>query len=317
MGFFSSLFSSAKSEELSDQQKNDLKNFDILKYDGIRAIRVGKPDYAVKCFTEALKIKEDFETMKYLGSTYFTMHKPEQALEIWNEMVETEQEQAATLLTRANLLFSLGKNPEAIADCMKIIEIEPDNHLAYFQWAKSERILNQLDSSIDHLSNTIAIKDDFTDGYMLRAEIYLSTQKGNEALADIEKAITLNPEDEIAYLLRGRIYESLGNTDAAFLNYQQASELNPFNEEAYLLSGQLMMRQGKYDEAIELFDEAIEHNELFAKAYAERGKAKEKKGDQEGASADIKKSIELNPDDEEKADVKGHNFDDLYKGNII
>jgi tetratricopeptide (TPR) repeat protein len=108
----------------------------------------------------------------------------------------------------------------------------------------------------------------------------------------------------------------LGDTNAAFLNYQEASELNPFNEEAYLLAGQLMMTQEKYDEAIALFDEAIEHNEKFAKAYIARAHAKHKTDDDKGALADEKKARELNPDEKEKP-AGNHNFDDLYKGNII
>ena len=60
MGLFSSLFFSEKTEE-DQQQKADHKKFDVLKYDGIRAQRFGKTEYALKCFTEALKYKEDFD----------------------------------------------------------------------------------------------------------------------------------------------------------------------------------------------------------------------------------------------------------------
>ncbi len=318
MGFFSSLFSSTKNDDvLDDQQKDELRKFDILKYDGIRAQRVGKPEYAVKCFTEALKIQKDFETMKHLMSTYYMLNKPDQALELLSEMVATGEEPASILLTRASLLHSMLKYQEAIADCMQAIEVDPDSHLVYYQLAKTEYALHDPANSIHHLSTAIDMQDDFTDGYMLRAEIYLSTKDGNNAMADIEKVIELTPENEIAYLLRGRVHELLEDTEAAFADYQQAIELNPFNEDAYLLAGRLMMAQEKYDEAITLFDEAIEHNEQFAKAYAERSLAKDKTGDHEGALTDMEKSHELSTDGKDKPDTKEHNFDDLYKGNII
>ena len=65
MGLFSSLFSSEKKEEIADDnQKDDLKNFEILKFDGIKALNIRKTGYAAKCFNEALKIQEDFETMR-------------------------------------------------------------------------------------------------------------------------------------------------------------------------------------------------------------------------------------------------------------
>jgi tetratricopeptide (TPR) repeat protein len=205
MGFFSSLFSPVKSEE-DNQQKVDRKNFDILKYDGVRAQRMGKTEYAVKCFTEALKIQADFETMKYLMSSCYILNRHDEALEVLNTMVDTGEEPVSTLLTRANILFTMGMNFETAADCMRIIELEPENHLAYFQLAKSERALGELTNAISNLDNTTRLKDDFAEGYALRADINYTLKNGNDALTDVEKVIELTPEDEVAYLLRGRIH---------------------------------------------------------------------------------------------------------------
>ena len=314
MGFFSSLFFSETTEE-DQQQKADQKKFDILKYDGIRAQRLGKTEYAVKCFTEALKYKEDFETMKYLMNACFTLNRSEQALDTLNAMVTTGVEPVNVLLIRANFLFMQGNPSEAVNDCMQAIELEPENYAAYFQLAKMQRVLGEPEKAIANITHIVSIKDDFAEGYALRADLYLSMGKGNDALADIEKVIELMPEDETAYLLRGRIRELQGDADAAFLDYQTASELNPFNEEAYLLTGQLMMTREKYEEAIAFFDEAIEQNENFAKIYAARAFAKRQTGDIEGALADEIISKELSP--EEKENTTEDNFDNLYKGNII
>ena len=71
MGFFKSLFSSnSKPSSEVDENKSEEKNFDILKYDGVRAQRIHKMAYAIRCFEEALNIKEDFETMSFLTATY-------------------------------------------------------------------------------------------------------------------------------------------------------------------------------------------------------------------------------------------------------
>ena len=73
--FFKSFFSGKSETPESEKQKNDQKNFEIFKYDGLRAQRMGRPDYAVKCFIEALAIKEEFETMGYLSQLYIQMKK--------------------------------------------------------------------------------------------------------------------------------------------------------------------------------------------------------------------------------------------------
>ena len=59
MGFFKSFFSGKSDSPANEKQKNEQKNFEIFKYDGMRAQRMGRTDYAIKCFTEALAIQED------------------------------------------------------------------------------------------------------------------------------------------------------------------------------------------------------------------------------------------------------------------
>ena len=315
MGLFSSLFFSSKSEE-DQQQKADRKNFDILKYDGVRAQRMGKLEYAAKCFTEALKIRKDFETMNYLMTVCYMLNRHDEALEALNEMVATGEEPAATLMMRANLFFTMGKYAEAAADCVQVLELKPDHHIACFQLAKSECALGEPAKAIEHLDKATGIKPDFSEGYALRADIHLAMGNGKDALVDVEKLIELTPEEETAFLLRGRCHELLTDAKTALDDYRQAMELNPFNEEACMLAGRLMMSQKNYNEAITLFDEAIENNEKFVNAYVARAYAKRQTGDHEGALADEEKAKELNPGEKDEP-AENHNFDDLYKGNII
>lgn len=46
---------------------------------------MGRPDYAIKCFTEALAIEEDFETMGYLSQLYIPMEKPKKPANFWRK----------------------------------------------------------------------------------------------------------------------------------------------------------------------------------------------------------------------------------------
>ena len=84
--FFKSFFSGKSETPESEKQKNDQKNFEIFKYDGLRAQRMGRPDYAVKCFIEALAIKEEFETMGYLSQLYIQMGETAKARELLEKM---------------------------------------------------------------------------------------------------------------------------------------------------------------------------------------------------------------------------------------
>ena len=314
MGLFSSFFSSAIPEE-DNKQKGNLQNFDLLKYDGIRALRINKPAYAVKCFKEALKIQQDLEIMKYLMTSYNALDMHDEALETLNDMVATGEEQANSLLMRANFLYMNEQYVECAADCEQIIEIEPENFTANFLLAKTEQNTGDLTKAICHLDQAININEDFIEAYTLRADIYLAMERGNDALVDIEKVIALEPEDETAYLLRARTYELLGNKQASLLDYQLVLDLNPFNEDAYMPAGRLLMAAERYDDALALFNEATENIENFAEAYAARAAVKHQIGDHEGALADEETAKSLDIDKFETPD-ENPNFDDLYKGGI-
>ena len=124
--FFTSLFSSSKGEESAeDKVKNESKNFDILKYDGVRAQQSRKLPYAIRCFQEALNIQEDFETRSFLVSAYMATNNMDAALGELNRMHELQPEHVNTLLSRVQVLFLLDRDAEAIPDCQAIIALVP------------------------------------------------------------------------------------------------------------------------------------------------------------------------------------------------
>lgn len=110
------------------------------------------------------------------------------------------------------------------------------------------------------------------------------------AIADLTKAVALKDDFTDTYLVRARVL--LWKTSRLLL---PVLDLNSFNEEAALLLGALLIGQERRDEAIAFFDETIELKPDFAKIYFERGRAKNGKEDKEEAFADLKKLIELNP----------------------
>ncbi|MBR5297064.1 MAG: tetratricopeptide repeat protein [Parabacteroides sp.] len=317
--FFKSLFSSSKEMSEDEMHKSEQKKFDVLKYDGVRALKIGKLAYAIKCLEGALELQEDFEARTYLVTAYTAAHKLEEALLELNKLVELDPDHIQTRLSRVNLLFMLDKEAEVETDCLHVIELDETNHLPWFLMGKAKRVLNNPLGAIADLTKAIALEESFVEAYLARAEVLLGIGQAKEALLDAEKALSLDPEEENSYLLRGRIQEALENWDAAAADYQSTLELNPFSEEAGLLTGRLLITQNRLDEAIHFLDELIELKPELAKAYAERGRAKNLKGDKVGAFDDLKKSIELNPTGDEALRLEGQhsNFDNLYKGGIF
>lgn len=73
------IFIRKSKSDANEQEKQDKKNFDILKYDGIRARNMGKLPYAIKCFEEAVALQEEKETLGLLASAYLQANRTEDA----------------------------------------------------------------------------------------------------------------------------------------------------------------------------------------------------------------------------------------------
>jgi tetratricopeptide (TPR) repeat protein len=316
--FFKSLFSPSTTESADDiQAKAVQKNFDIFKYDGIRAQRMGQVSYAIKCYIEALKIKDDTEVMGMLINAYSSIHETEEALQVAHRLVAFEPENKNVLLTRATLFHLLAREEEALADCLRLVEPETTSPAPWLLLARIKKTMNDLPGAVAGLTQAISLQEDWVDAYLLRAEVFLEENKMEEALQDVEKLLTLAPEEETAYLLRGRIHEKAGRLDEAMDNYTQVIELNPFNEEAILLRSRLLLAGGKYDEAIVSLDEAIEIKPDFAAAYSLRAEAKRQNGDTTGADEDEQKAAELRPESDTEEEKPATNFNNMYKGGIF
>ncbi len=297
MGFFKSFFSGKKESPAEIKQKTEQKNFEIFKYDGMRAQRMGRRDYAEKCFKEALAIRQDFETMGYLSQLYIQTNQLDEARPLLEQMVQMEPKHTATLLTLANVCY-MQEDYAAMADYAKrVIEIEEGNAMAHYLLGRASNGQNDGIMCIAHLTKAILLNDTFTEARLLRAEALFKMHQYKEAMEDIDAILAQDEADEPALLLRGQIRQATGNPADAEADYRLITELNPFNEQAFLCLGKLYIEQNKLSEAIALFDEAIEQNPHCAKAYHERGRAKLLNGDKEGSMEDVKMSLELNPNE--------------------
>ena len=73
MGFFKTLFTGKEETEEEKQEQMAKNQFDVFKYDGIQAQRIGKMDYALECYKRALAIQDDTETRVIYASALMSM----------------------------------------------------------------------------------------------------------------------------------------------------------------------------------------------------------------------------------------------------
>ena len=293
MVFFKSLFGGKSEDPVEEKEKQIQKEFEILKYDGIRARRLHRMDYARKCFEEAIKLQDDFETYAQLVQLLVETGDFQAALEPLEHMAKAEPHIAETFISLATVHFMLENYQEMADNAQLAIDRAPENMQAYFLKGKAMQGLSKDDEAVQLFTKAIELQGDFADALLLRGQIYLRQAKLADAMADAEAAIASGKEVESGLLLRGLVKEVENKPEEAEADYRQVLELDPFNQQAYTYIGKLYLKNERYADAVSMMDDAIEMSPVFAQAYELRAEAKKLMGDVEGATKDAAAAANL------------------------
>lgn len=262
MGLWNLLFGSDEKTPEQEQAAEISKKFDLFKYDGVKAMKMGQVDYAVRCFTEALAIQEDGECMDYLAQCYMRAGQLDEAMATLNRLAELVPDNIGVYLQMARLAFMQEDYEAMAATCAKAMEIEPESATAH----------------------------------LLNGQAQVGQGKMIEAVAMFTKAISLNEALGDAYLHRGSLLLKMGDVQSADADADYLLSVVPDNEEVLMLKARIEHAKGKAAEAIAIYNKVIDVNPFNADAYKERGKVKFELGDTIGAKEDVEKLLELMPD---------------------
>ncbi len=130
--------------------------------------------------------------------------------------------------------------------------------------------------------------------HLFRGVGYHAVGDSQKALADLGKALQLNPKLAIAYVSRGNVHHAAADHDAAIADYNRALEINPRNVVAYANRGVVYKDLGDVDRAMADLNHAIKLKPTFAGAYHSRGHIHLAADRLEKAVADFKKAVALN-----------------------
>ena len=122
--------------------------------------------------------------------------------------------------------------------------------------------------------------------------------KSEEAMAEYEKALALDPYNAQALYGRGLIYQGEKQHEKAIEDFTAAHGLTPQRAEPLVGRAISYLALDKAKEAVTDLDEAVQADPNSAPAWSQRGLAYEKLGDKEKAKASYNRAIALRPRDD-------------------
>lgn len=283
--------------------------FETLRDDGVRAMRMGEAAYAEKCFRAALERRDDDQVKAFLAEACLRQGEGRAAYDVLTDLLTRHTGDEKLLQAQARAAGLCG-DWEAMTAAAKALEtVNPDNPNALYYQAQAQRQLKNDDLAVEILTRLLSTHPDTPEILLLRAQTLSDLNRAAEAEKDVDRQIELGSAGEEALCLKGDLRRVQGDSDAAIEYYEQVKALNPFNRDVVIRESEIYLETRRPQEALRVLNEAIDLEPDFAEAYRERGKVKRCMNDETGAAEDEKKAEELKPEQPQKADGEYTNLE--------
>lgn len=250
MNIFKRLFGVAQEEKVptkEELQAENSKNFDILKYDGVRALKTQRYDYAIECFRHALDINEDLEIHDYMSQAYLALGDLPNAYQHLQKLAEAQTDNINIFIRMAHVAYMMEDYSIMGTACEKALLIDKESPDALHLYAKSCVGIGDVTNAVALLTKAVTVKPDYADAYLLRGEVLLKEERYDEADEDASWLLDNYPGNEDVLMLKANIENSRGNDAVAMEYLDKVIDANPFRQDAYALRGELRRKAG--DEA--------------------------------------------------------------------
>lgn len=185
------------------------------------------------------------------GATHY-----KDALEALNSLIAAKPNAPEYLTLRGDVLGFLNRYEDSIADFSKAISLAPQNSAAYIGRADSEYRLGRHAKAIEDLSKAIELNAKEKGGasydlFMRRANWYWDDGEKQKALADLNEAVKLQPDNQDVWEKRGELYASMNEHEKAIADFTRAHELMPARGYTLTLRAQSYNKLKQYQKALD------------------------------------------------------------------
>ena len=299
--------------------KIDSKNFRGLDYSKLGDAYKGTRNYskALDSYTKAIKIDESpAYAYSNRATLYFELGQFDKAIDDCDKGIkaaEADEDEFWTMsLTHLKEKILRGKDISTKYD-----KSTPKDINSLMERGRAFAREWNCTLAAEYFTKVLALDPIYQDAYFERGKMYLLDQIYDAALDDCNKLIELNPEyDEgLAYNLRGCVYENLGQYEKALADFNKALDLNSNNEivrdnrkrmlkklnldlstvDALLERAEQFKKNKEYARAIEDYTKVLELEPNNQNAYFRRGGSYLDAKQYMAAVDDYNKLLVLNP----------------------
>ncbi|TNF32812.1 MAG: tetratricopeptide repeat protein [Gammaproteobacteria bacterium] len=169
------------------------------------------------------------------------------------------------------------------ATSLSILEIlnqkHPDNFRLLLLQGRYEANAGHFDKASQSIDRVIALEPNISDAYLIRAQIYASQDKGEEALQAVAMAVEKRPGDDRLRQQYARMLTQMKHFGEARDQFLQLHRTMPGDEHVLLSLGLISIELAEYDDAKQFLQELIDNGYYNAQAHYYLGRIQQSQGE--------------------------------------
>lgn len=226
------------------------------------------------------------------------IHKEEQTMPVFGKVPPTviaRTKEAEDCRAKGERLMKSDNQGKAYLYFNRAVLLCPDDPVHLRNRAEAESWTNKFNNAMGDLNKAIKIKPDFARAYVDRAFTFENLQKYPLAIADFEKAISLNPKDTESMGSRAKLLDNMGRHKEAVEGYTQVIKTDPSLYWPYIQRAIAYVSLKQFEEAIADSTVLVDRSPTDTDYYENRAGIYVKAGHLHKALDDYKKILELEP----------------------
>lgn len=250
-------------EQVSEPRADTLKA-NTLKFDALRALKIGEVDFAIRALHTSLEEIDDPECRLYLAQAL--QRKPDLA--------------------------------GSMAELTTILEAYPDYPMALYEATKVANGLDQHSETIAYAERALATELETVEQaelYRMKAQAQLALGESEQALATIDQALQLTDEVPLYWLLKVKALIALERWEDALAVALETAEKFPEEERAYLYEGLITYHEGDKERAERAFRQVVETDPFNVEGYMHLTHLVEELRGKEAAADEMEQALDMIP----------------------
>jgi len=224
------------------------------------------------------------------------LRRPKEALVALDRAIGFDAERGNIHGTRCSVLLDLGNPKEALAAGDRAVALDNGNFHSHYNRAIALTRLGMHQEAIESYGLAIALDPSFAWARVARAGLLAGVPgKLKGALADVRRAIEVEPEIAEAHYLEGVLRNRLRQPQRALAAFAQAITRRPRFAAAHREQGRLFLAQRRYGEALAAFGRAQEYSPRWADPHCDSGDVHFLGKDYDKALASFQAALALDP----------------------